>query len=75
MAFNIPMQWLLIFFVANQVLSALIQSLPVPVTTSSGFYVFIYKFLSLLISDFKSFTASFPTPTVVPKLTVNDSEK
>jgi hypothetical protein len=62
MSTTIPVQWLLIFYVVNQVASALIQSLPVPTTVSSGWYVFIYKFLNLLIADFKSFTANLPPP-------------
>jgi hypothetical protein len=61
---TIPVQWLLVFYVANQVASALIQSLPVPTTASSGWYVFIYKFMNLLIADFKSFTASLPPPVL-----------
>jgi hypothetical protein len=64
MALNLPEQWLLIFFVANLVLSALIQALPEPDTTSSKGYVFTYKFLSLLISDFKSFAQKIPPPTI-----------
>jgi hypothetical protein len=61
---TIPVQWLLVFYVANQVASALIQSLPVPTTASSGWYVFIYKFMNLLIADFKSFTANLPPPGI-----------
>jgi hypothetical protein len=61
---TIPVQWLLIFYVANQVASALIQSLPVPTTASNGLYVFVYKFLSLIIADFKSFTANLPPPGI-----------
>lgn len=57
-------QLLLIFWIANQVLSALIQALPEPTTNSNPFYVFIYKFLSLLIADFKSFSQHIPPPTV-----------
>lgn len=61
---SITYQTLLIFFVANQVLSALIQALPQPTTASNGVYVFTYKFLSLVIADFKSFSAQLPPPTV-----------
>jgi len=61
---NIPYQWLLIYYMTNMVASAMVQSLPVPTTASSGWYVFIYKFLSLLIADFKSLTASLPPPGI-----------
>jgi len=64
---TIPIQWLLVFYVANQIASALIQSLPVPTTASSGAYIFIYKFLSLLIADFKSFTSKLPSPDITVK--------
>jgi hypothetical protein len=62
---NFSIQTLLVFYVANQVLSALIQSLPSPTTASNGLYVFIFKFLSLLIADFKSFTAQLPPPPLL----------
>ena len=64
---NIPYQWLLGFYVINMVASALVQSLPTPTTASSVWYVFIYKFLSLLIADFKSLTSKLPTPDVTVK--------
>lgn len=58
-------EWLMVFYIANQVLSALIQSLP-PLTTSSGpTYTFINKFLSLLIADFKSFSAKPQLPSTI----------
>ena len=57
----IPWTWLLALYVANQVFTALVQSLPNP-DGSSKFYTFIFKFLSLLIADFKSFTQDIPTP-------------
>jgi hypothetical protein len=57
---TVPEQWLLIFYVANQVASALIQALPAP--NGNPWYNFFYKFLSLLIADFKSFSATFPKP-------------
>jgi hypothetical protein len=62
---NIPYQWLLGFYVVNMVASALIQSLPTPTTASSGWYVFVYKFLSLLIADFKSLTSKLPPPSIM----------
>lgn len=63
---NIPVtaQWLLIFYVANGVLSALVQALPAPDTSSSKMYVFFDKFMSLLIADFKTFAAQLPPPTI-----------
>jgi hypothetical protein len=61
---NIPYQWLLGFYVINMIASALVQSLPAPTTASSKWYVFLYKFLSLLIADFKSLTASLPSPGI-----------
>ena len=62
---TVPVQWLLAFYIVNQIASALIQSLPTPTATSRGLYVFIYKFLSLLIADFKSFTQKLPEPPIV----------
>ena len=59
---NFTAQMLLMFYVVNQVSSALIQALPSPNTASNGLYIFIYKFLSLLIADFKSFAAQLPPP-------------
>jgi hypothetical protein len=61
---NFSYQWLLIFYVANQVLSAFVQALPSATTQSSPFYVFITKFLSLVIADFKSFGAQLPEPQI-----------
>lgn len=61
---TIPVQWFLIFYVVNQVASAMIQSLPAPTTASNGAYVFVYKFLSLIIADFKSFTTNLPIPGI-----------
>ena len=55
-------EWMMIFYIANNVLSAFIQSLP-PITTSSGpLYVFFNKFMSLLIADFKTFSAKPQLP-------------
>jgi hypothetical protein len=59
---NIPvtMQLVLLFYVVNSVASALVQALPVP--NGSVGYTFIYKFLSLLTADFKSFSSTMPMP-------------
>ena len=64
---TIPVEWLLIFYIVNQVASALVQSLPDPTTSSSGWYVFVYRFMTLLIADFKSFTNKLPTPDLTVK--------
>ena len=53
-------QWLLIFYVANQIASALVQALPAP--NGNSWYAFFYKFMNLLVADFKSYAAQFPTP-------------
>lgn len=58
---TVPEQWLIVFYVANQVLSALVQALPQP-SGQNAFYMFAYKFLSLLIADFKSYSAQLPQP-------------
>ena len=59
---TIDPQQLMIFYIANEILSALIQALPAP--NGNKWYNFIYKFLSLLIADFKSFSTAMPMPTV-----------
>lgn len=64
MDFALPhfsLEWLMIFYIINQVMSALIQSLPAPVEGGNAVYAFFYKFLSLLIADFKSFTSKIPS--------------
>jgi hypothetical protein len=61
-------EWLMIFYIANQVLSALIQSMPPP--NGNAFYNFIYKFLSLLIADFKSFSLTAPPKAGVQQFVV-----
>jgi hypothetical protein len=65
---SISVQWLLIFFAANQVLSALVQALPVP--NNSVGYTFFYKFVNLLVADFKTFSATIPQPV----LTISSSK-
>jgi hypothetical protein len=42
---------------AYVILNAAVQSMEAPTTESSPFYTFFYKFMSLLIIDFKSFSA------------------
>ncbi len=63
---NIPvtLQLVLLFYVVNSVASALVQALPVPNDNSGQFYTFIYKFLSLLTADFKSFSSIMPMPVL-----------
>ena len=61
---NIPvtMQLVLLFYVVNSVASALVQALPVP--NGGVGYTFVYKFLSLLTADFKSFSSTMPMPVL-----------
>jgi hypothetical protein len=63
MPVNFSAEWLLIFYVANQVVSAAVQALPPP--NGNKFYQFFYKFVSLLTADFKSFAAQIPAPTLL----------
>lgn len=60
---NIPTEWLMAFWIANTVFSALVQSLIPPDTNSSKAYIVFYKFINLLIADFKTFSAQVPPPT------------
>lgn len=53
---NFDPQQLMIFYIAYQVLSALIQALPAP--NGNAWYNFFYKFVSLLIADFKTFAST-----------------
>jgi hypothetical protein len=55
----------LIFYFGYQIFSALVQALPEP--NGNVWYTFFYKFMSLLIADFKSFSAQMPA---APALTV-----
>ncbi len=64
MAIPVTMQLVLLFYVVNSVASALVQALPVPNDNSGQFYTFIYKFLSLLTADFKSFSSTMPMPVL-----------
>lgn len=63
---NIPMpaQLLLVFYICNFVLSAAVQSLAEPDTSSSKFYVFLYKFLSAIMADLKSYAKTTPPPEI-----------
>ena len=56
-------QQLMIFYIANQVISALVQALPAP--NGNVLYGFGYKFLNLLTADFKTFSAQIPQPVLV----------
>jgi hypothetical protein len=58
----VPVEWLLIFWITNQVLSALVQALPPP--NGNPWYTFFYKFMNLLTADFKSFAAQIPQPVL-----------
>jgi hypothetical protein len=55
---------LMLFYIANQVASALVQALPAPTQSSGVVYTFFYKFVSLLTADFKSFSSQLPTPQI-----------
>lgn len=65
MTIPLTAQWFLLFYIANIVGSAAIQSMPVP-SGKNAFYAFLYKFLSLLIADFKSFSSNLPLPKITP---------
>jgi hypothetical protein len=67
---NVPEQWLLLFYVANAVFSAAVQALIPPDSTSSKTYIYFFRFLSLLATDFKSFSATLPP---APAITVQHS--
>lgn len=56
----ISFNMLLLLFVINQVASALIQSMPTPTEGGNQLYAFVYKFLTLLVGDFKSFMSKLP---------------
>ena len=52
-------------YIAYQVFSALVQSLPQPAEIGGIWYKSIYNFLSILAADFKSFTKSLPAPPFI----------
>ena len=56
-----------VFYVVYMIASALVQALPAP--NGNPWYNTLYKFLSILISDFKSYAASISQP--VPVITVS----
>jgi hypothetical protein len=51
-------------YIANQLYSAAVQAMTPPTTSSSAFYTFLYKFMSLTAADFKSFAAKAAPPMV-----------
>jgi hypothetical protein len=60
---NLPtftLEQLLILYVINQVSSALVQAAPLPQEGGNAMYAFLYKFLTLLVGDFKSFMSKLP---------------
>jgi hypothetical protein len=57
---NVPEQWLLVFFVGNAIFSAAVQALIPPDSTSGKGYIYFFRFLSLLATDFKSFASTLP---------------
>ena len=59
------------FVIMYLIASAAVQSLVPPDTNSSPFYIWFYKFVSILIFDFKSYGAKIPPPTVTTTQTVS----
>jgi hypothetical protein len=57
---TIDPQQLMLFYIANQAASALVQALPAP--NGNVVYQFFYKFVNLLTADFKTFSAQMPMP-------------
>jgi hypothetical protein len=53
----------MMLYIANMLASAFVQSLPEPTAESNVLYKVMYKFLSLVVTDFKSFGAAVPVPT------------
>jgi hypothetical protein len=58
MNFTFSPEQLMLFYIANQIVSAFVQALPSP--NGNQFYNFFYKFVSLLTADFKSFSSAMP---------------
>jgi hypothetical protein len=52
----------MMLYIANMLASAFVQSLPEPTAQSNVMYKVMYKFLSLVVTDFKSFGAAVPVP-------------
>ena len=57
------------FYVGYTVASALVQALPAP--NGNQWYNTLYKFLNILIADFKSYAASV-SPVVMTKITTTE---
>ena len=62
---------LMMFYIANQVASALVQALPPP--NGNQWYNFFYKFFNLLVADFKTFAEQIPPPQIVATTTATKS--
>ena len=54
----------LVIYVGLMIASAVVQSLPTPAEIPGVWYKAFYNFLSILVTDFKSFAAKYP---VVPQ--------
>lgn len=59
----------LLLYIGYQLLSMAVQSLNAPTEQSGPVYSFVYRFLSLVVADFKSFSQR-PPSTVTTQLTV-----
>lgn len=70
MNFQLNTEQLMAYYIINTLVSAFVQSLIPPDTESSKSYIVLYKFMSLIIADFKSFGANIPPP----QLTATQSE-
>lgn len=62
---------ILLVYVAYQLFSALIQSLPTPAEFGGVWYKAFYNFLSILIGDFKSFISKNPAFAAVSSSTTS----
>lgn len=60
----------MLFYIAYQLLSAAVQSMNPPTEKSGGFYSFLYRFLSLIVADYKSFAQR---PVQASKVTPSNS--
>jgi hypothetical protein len=63
---NLPVKTILEVYIALQISTALVQSLPTPTEVGGIWYRSIYNFLCIIVADFKSFTAKLPLPTGTP---------
>lgn len=57
---NLNVQQILEMYVAFQIFSAFVQSLPIPVEGGNVFYASFYKFINLIAADFKGFVSKIP---------------